>query len=618
MGQSLKQSLRRRAKLLRMGYGRFTLHFHSAIRTGSGVLAVATPVAALMCLTCLVVYFGFDHNPTDARRLVSLMRVAQGVFLANVIYGLVLCFRKTLQTNRIIKWIVDIAVLVSLLPLMYPRPDHPWLPWLEAVLYSRAFLFGVLTAYSVVELCYALMHVTARRMMVSLLMSGSFLFFILIGSFLLMLPKCTVTPISYADSLFVATSAVCITGLTPVDVAATFTPAGLLVLAALMQIGGLGVLTFTSFFALFFSGSTSVYNQLLIRDLIYSKTMNALVPTLLYILGFTLVIELAGAVAVYMAIPDTLALSGTDRLIFAGFHSLSSFCNAGFSCLPDGMANPVLMTDGMPMYLVTSVLILAGAIGFPILVNFKDIAAGHLRRLWGRLRHRRVDLPLHMFDLNTKLVLVTTLGILAFSTVAFFILEYHNTLEGMPTGHKVVQALFNSLTPRSAGFVSVNPANFMSVTLFLVVIQMWIGGASQSLGGGIKVNTVAAIFLNVRAVITGRGRAWAFDRTLSVGSIRRANAVVALALGAFAVFTVTELFLEPQMALKPLLFEVTSALFTVGSSLGVTAELCDTSKVVLCLAMFVGRVGIISLLAGLAGSRRDHSQYFPEENIIIN
>ena len=158
----------------------------------------------------------------------------------------------------------------------------------------------------------------------------------------------------------------------------------------------------------------------------------------------------------------------------------------------------------------------------------------------------------------------------------------------------------------------------MSVTLFLVVIQMWIGGASQSLGGGIKVNTVAAIFLNVRAVITGRGRAWAFDRTLSVGSIRRANAVVALALGAFAVFTVTELFLEPQMALKPLLFEVTSALFTVGSSLGVTAELCDTSKVVLCLAMFVGRVGIISLLAGLAGSRRDHSQYFPEENIIIN
>lgn len=618
MSGKLKKIFSRRLKLLRMGYGRFTRHFNNAIRAGQTVLSVITPVAALMCLICMTVYFGFDHRPDDARRLLHMMRIAQGIFIFNVLYSLILSFRATVRSNRIVKWIVDMAMLVTFLTIIYPRPDKPWTPVLDSILYSHIFLFAVLAAYSVVELCYALMRITSRRTNPSLLMSGSFLFFILIGSFVLMLPRCTLVPLSYTDSLFVATSAVCITGLTPVDIASTFTPSGLLVLALLMQIGGLGVLTFTSFFALFFSGSASVYNQLLIRDLIYSKTMNALIPTLLYILGFTLVIEAAGAAAIYMAIPDSLGLEGSDKVIFAAFHSLSSFCNAGFSCLPDGMANPALMTDGLSVYLVTSVLIFAGAIGFPILVNFKEIAAGQLRKLWGRLRHRTVNVPLHLFDLNTKLVLVTSLGILAFSAVAFFVLEYNNTLAGMSLQQKLVQSLFNSLTPRSAGFVSVNPADFMSLTLFLVVIQMWIGGSSQSLGGGVKVNTLAAIYLNVRSVVTGQRRAMAFGRMISIGSIRRANAVVVLAIGAFIIFTVAELILEPAMALKPLLFEVTSALFTVGSSLGATASLCDASKITLCLAMFVGRVGIISLLAGLAGSRRDKSQYFPEENIIIN
>lgn len=601
-----------------MGYGRFTRHFNSAIRAGRRTLGAITPICALLCLTCMVVYFGFDHVPADARRLLHLIRLTQGVFLLNVIYGLVLSFRTTLRDTPWVKWVVDLALLMTLAPILYPRPEHPWVPWLESVLYSRIFLFTVLATYSVFELCYGVMRLISRRTNPSLLMSGSFLFFILIGSFILMLPKCTLQPMSYTDALFVSTSAVCITGLTPVDVAATFTPAGLAVIAVLMQIGGLGVLTFTSFFALFFSGNASVYNQLLIRDLIYSKTMNSLIPTLLYILGFTMVIEIAGAAAIYFAIPDSLGLQGADKFIFAGFHSLSSFCNAGFSCLPDGMANPILMADGMSVYLVTSVLIFAGAIGFPILVNFKDILAGQIRRLWGRIRHRRTNVPLHLFDLNTKLVLATSLSILAISTAAFLILESNNTLAGMSPAEKVVQSLFNSLTPRSAGFVSVNPSEFMSVTLFIVVIQMWIGGSSQSLGGGIKVNTVAAILLNVRSVITGRRRAWAFDRTLSVGSIRRANAVVALAAGAFIVFGVTVLLLEPHMPLKALLFEVSSALFTVGSSLGITSALSDPSKVVMCVAMFVGRVGIISLLAGLAGTRRDFSDYFPEENIIIN
>lgn len=461
------------------------------------------------------------------------------------------------------------------------------------------------------------MRIIGRRTNPALLLSSSFIIFILIGSFMLMLPKCTITPISYVDSLFVSTSAVCITGLTSVDIPTTFTPLGLLVIAVLIQIGGLGVITFTSFFAIFFSGAPSIYSQLLIRDMVYSKTINNLIPTLLYILTFTIIIELIGATAIYFTIPDALDMTVSDKIIFSGFHSLSSFCNAGFSCLPDGLSNQALLNGNQSIYLVTSLLIFAGAIGFPILVNFKDILVNWVKRIL--LHHGRYEVRLiHSYDLNTKLVLITTLSILAIGTVCFFLLEYNNTLAGMPFSKKVIQSLFNSLIPRSAGFSSVNPSMFLPVTMLLIIVQMWIGGASQSLAGGIKVNTFAAVLLNVRAVIRGQSAATAFNRRISVGSIRRANTVLAMAIASFLMYATSILLLEPQLSSRDILFEVSSALFTVGSSLGITDQLCPLSKIILSTAMFVGRVGILSLLIGFASSSRDKSVHYPADNIIIS
>ena len=620
MRPRLPSAIARRWRLLTLAHGRFTRHFAAAIGHGALILSVLCAIAAIGCIVCLLLYFGIDRSDRLASGLSAALHAAQLTFVTAVAYNLVFRFRALARSTPPLMWGVYALLLLTVAPLIYPRPHSPWIPWLDTILYSRHFLFSVLAVYSVLELSFGLMRVIARRTNPSLLLSASFLFFILLGSLALMLPRCTVVPISYIDSLFVATSAVCITGLTPVDVGATFTPLGLTVLAVLMQIGGLGVLTFTSFFAIFFSGTTSVYNQMLVRDLVYSKTMNSLFPTLLYILAFTLTVEALGAVAVYLTTPPELGLTPARRIAFAAFHSLSSFCNAGFTNIPGGMSNAALMAYGQSLYTVTSVLIFAGAIGFPILVNFKDILAAWLRRAWAALRGVSApsDIPLHLFDLNTKLVLVTSVGILVFSSVAFFFLEYHNTLAGLSLPVKINQAVFNSLTPRSAGFVSVSPADFLPLTMLLVVVQMCIGGASQSLGGGIKVNTVAAVFLNVRAILTGSRRPWAFRRTISIASVRRANTVIVLAIASFLIITALLLALEPAMPLRPLLFEITSALFTVGSSLGATPLLAPASKAILCVAMFIGRVGIISLLAGFIGQRRDFSQYLPEENIIIN
>lgn len=615
----LRLEIKHRLTVASHAFRRLTTRFTPAIRAISRMLGVVAFVASVACLVGMTVYFGFEHSPAEARRLMRLVRSAQALFIANILFNMVFCFRDTMRQTRIIKWIVDIAVLTTLLPLLYPHPQHPWIPFLEQILYSKAFLFPVLTAYSAVDISYGIMKTMGKRTNPSLIMSVSFLLFILIGSCILMMPKCTVGGISYVDSLFVATSAVCITGLTTIDISQTFTPTGLLVLGVLVQTGGLGVMTFTSFFALFFSGDTSVYSQLMVKDMIYSKTINALLPTLLYILGFTLVIEAIGAAAFFMCVHGTLGMTVEEELVFSAFHALSAFSNAGFSNIEGGLSNPLLLHSSQSVYLVASALIFAGGIGFPTLMNFKSAIALRCRRLWHSLTGRGKMLnPAHVYDLNTRIVLATTLSVFLISSLLFFIFEYDNTLAGMSLRDKIVQSVFNSFVPRSSGFSSVNPGGMLNITLIMFVVLMWIGGASQSTAGGIKVNTFAAMLLNLKAVVLGRDRVTAFRRTISRPSLRRAHAVIGLSIVSFVIYAMVLVGLEPHLPTRALLYEAASALFTVGTSLGITPQLGLPAKLLLCTAMFLGRVGIISLLIGIAGTHNDPSAKFPADNIIIN
>lgn len=598
---------------------RFKIHSASTLRfTGSAVELLAI-MASVACIVCVIVLMGYDKSLAHREGLKYVIRCCQGMFVVNVMYHLIFEFHRTCSSNKLIKWILDVAIVLTVIPWLIPRPLHPWLPWLCDFLYSRWFVYPVLMAYSVLTLSYGIIKAIGKRTNPSLLLSGSFMVIILAGSLLLQLPRCTYAPLDYCDSLFVSTSAVCITGLTPVEVYSTFTPLGQLILLILIQVGCLGLMTFTSFFALFFSGNTSIYSQLMLKDIVYSRSMNALIPTLRYIFAFTVTVEAIGAALVYLSVRGTMGLTPADELWFSVFHSVSSFCNAGFSVLPQGLSNPLLLKGNLSIYWVTSILIIAGAIGFPILTNFKDTLLEHMRRFWRSIRRKGAGPRIvHNYNMNTRIVL-TTFGLLfAVGCVVFFILEYDNTLAGMSFPEKVTQSVFNSATPRSAGFSSVNPSGFLPSTLIMVMFLMWIGGGSQSTAGGIKVNTFAAICLNLRAIVTGRSTVTAFSRTIAVGSIRRANAVVALSIISYFLFSFILVILEPALSTKDLLFEALSALFTVGSSLGVTPRLSAASEVLLCVAMFLGRVGIISLLTGITPQKRDGGAKFPNDVIIIS
>ncbi|MDE6145254.1 MAG: potassium transporter, partial [Muribaculaceae bacterium] len=429
-----------------------------------------TVAASLVCLVALTLYAGFDHSVVRYAHVEPWLNACLGVFALNILFNLILRFKDTMRETKPLKWIADGLIMVTLLVSLFSESYETTVPVVRRLLLSHIFSAIILGMYAAVYLCSALIRSLGRRTNPSLILSVSFLMVIGLGSLLLMLPKCTVDGISPIDALFVSTSAVCICGLTSVDVPATFTPLGIAIIAVMMQVGALGVMTITSSFALFFSGNASIYSQLMVRDMFYSRTINSLLPTLGYTLIFTLVVEALGAVAVYLSITGVFpGLTSAQEWAIAGFHSLSAFCNAGFSNIPDGMANPALMRGNQLVYLVISLLVIAGGIGFPILVNTKDAIGERFSRLYSRLLHRpEPPRHPHLYNMNTRVALMTSGVLFLITMVLFLVFEWNGVLAGMSPYAKLVQGVFNSTTPRSSGFVSVNPAGFMPATLLMV------------------------------------------------------------------------------------------------------------------------------------------------------
>jgi Trk-type K+ transport system membrane component len=425
--------------------------------------------------------------------------------------------------------------------------------------------------------------------------------------------------ISLVDALFTATSSVCVTGLSTVDLATTFSTDGLIIIALLIQVGGLGVMTITSFFALFFMGNTGLYDQFALRDMVGSDTFSSLMSTLLYILGFTLGIEAIGAFFIWTTIHGELGMGLTDEILFSVFHSISAFCNAGMSTLSGNLGNPMIIQGHGSFFVTISLLIILGGIGFPILVNFKQVLSYNIRYLFAKIvRHKTPAKYPHLTRLNTKIAISWTLTLLIIGTALFAFTEWNNAFAGMSISDKLAHSFFNAASPRTGGFNSVNLASFSLLTLIVYMIMMWIGGASQSTAGGIKVNTLGVAFASFMSVVRGEKSVRMFNREISDSSVRRAYATIFGSVMMILICFITLLSLEPNLEPFDLFFETISALGTVGASLGITAELSVASKVLVAVMMFVGRVGIITVAMSLF-SRKEQPHYrLPEENVIIN
>ena len=584
-------------------------------------LAAITYLGSLALLAGVVFEHGFLLSPKHIEHLNMLYKVVWIIFLVDVILHILLEYRKVKLSYRKVTWTLSWLLFLTLIPIIFNRPEREGAVFeIWAFLNSKLYCVSLLILFSVLNLSNGVMRLLGKRTNPSLILAVSFLAIIAVGTGLLLLPKCTIDGISWVDALFVSTSAVCVTGLSPVDVSTTFTTGGLIVIIFLIQIGGLGVMTLTSFFTMFFMGNTTLYNQLVVRDMVSSNSLNSLFSTLLYILTFTLVVEGIGMVAIWFSIQGTLGMNFEQEMAFAAFHSISAFCNAGFSTLSGNLGNPLLMSGHNSLYITVSVLVILGGIGFPILVNFKDIAAYHITHWRQRMQKTAVARvkQQHLYNLNTKIVLVVTSVLLLLGTVCIAAFEWNNSFAGMPVVDKWVHAFFNSACPRTAGFNSVDLSTFGVQTILIYMLLMWVGGAAQSTAGGIKVNAFAVVVLNLRATLLGSDRVEVFGRELSYGSIRRSNATVFFSLVILFAFLFMLSFLEPGISIMALAFECISALSTVGSSLGATSLLGDSSKLLVAVLMFIGRVGLLTVVMGIIKQKKHLKYHYPSGNIIIN
>ena len=585
-----------------------------------GGIDAVTFLAALALIGGVVYEHGFIISEGAEADLGVLYRTVWGVFLVQTTMHIGLAYRETLKKYRTFTWVLNILLYLTLIPVIFFEPESGALKYFWLFLNNRIFQLILLLLLSLLRLSSGVIGLLGKRTNPSLILAGSFFLIICIGTGLLMLPRCTVDGISWVNALFVSTSAVCVTGLVPVDVATTFTSLGQLVIIILIQIGGLGVMTLTCFFAMFFMGNTSVYNQLAVRDMISSDSLSSLLSTVIYILFFTLVIKGAGMLVLFLNIHGTLGMTVQQEMVFAAFHSISAFCNAGFSTLSENLGNPLVMQHHNLLYITISVLIILGGIGFPILVNFKHIAGYHLKRLFYFIRTGKRDRQRirHLYNLNTKIVLLTTLILLTGGTIAILLFEWNGAFAGMSMPDKWVQAFFNATCPRTAGFTSIGLTSFSLQSLLLMLLLMFIGGAAQSTAGGVKVNAFAAAVLSLFAVIRGKSRVEVFRRQLSVDSIRRSNATLVMYLMILFLGVFVLRVLEPHASLLALVFECTSALSTVGSSLGLTPALGEAGKLFVSLLMFIGRVGVITIVLGFVPPQKHTKYKYPDDNLIIN
>lgn len=446
----------------------------------------------------------------------------------------------------------------------------------------------------------------------------SFLGMIFVGTLLLMLPRATHEGISAIDALFTATSAVCVTGLIVVDTGTYFTSLGQTIILILIQMGGLGIMTFASYFSYFFRGKSSYEHQIMLRDMTNSEKIGEVFSVLKKIVLLTLGIEAVGAIIIFFSLDPGTVTGFMNQVFFSIFHSISGFCNAGFSTLANSLYEPEFKFN-YPLQLIIVTLFILGGIGFPILFNVYKYFTYYFKNQYAKMLHpaNSVYTP-WIININTRIVLVTTSILLAAGTVLFYFFEYDNTLEEHSWFGKIVVAFFGAATPRTAGFNSVDMSALNFSTLMIIFILMWIGASPGSTGGGIKTSTFALTTLNFISLARGKDRVEVFKREISDLSIRRAFALMALSLMVIG----TSIFLiasfDEEKTLLSIAFECFSAYSTVGLSIGITPELSSASKVVIICTMFIGRVSMLTILIAMLRRVKYLNYKYPQEEILMN
>lgn len=427
-----------------------------------------------------------------------------------------------------------------------------------------------------------------------------FLSVILIGSILLTLPISSSSGEStnFLDALFTATSAVCVTGLVTFDTGTYWTVFGQTVIMVLIEIGGLGFMSFTTLIAIILGKKITLRERLILQDAMNTFNIQGLVRMVKYVLIFTISVQFFGALLFSTQFVPSFGLS--KGIFYSVFHSISAFCNAGFDIFGHGNSLMDYNTNAV-VILVASALIIIGGLGFAV---------------WSELYNLK---NLRRASLHSKMVILVTTILILGGTVLMFVFEYKNpnTIGEMSFLDKVMNSFFAAITPRTAGFNSISTDGMTTAGQFLTIILMFIGGSPGSTAGGVKTTTIGILIITVICIIRGREDTEVFKKRFSKDLVYKAFTLVTLGFSLVIIVTMILSYTEKGSDFMSLLYETTSAFGTAGLSLGLTPDLSRVGKILIICMMYLGRVGPLTVVLSITRKKINSGIKYPEGKILI-
>jgi trk system potassium uptake protein len=555
---------------------------------------------SLLVLIALLTEYGFEMRGSSERFIYAISYLLIFLFVINK--TLILFFSNS-KINEIKKlkfpYLFTLLLLFQYLLIacgVYKR----FIPYDSNTIYYHAvtqlFIFFIFS-YSLSKA--NITYVLNRKFKPVQLLILSFIILIIIGALLLKMPSATVTGnITFIDALFTSTSAVCVTGLIILDTAVYFTTFGKIIIMLLIQLGGLGIMTSTAFLTMLFFNKITVSERFMLRE-IYTHESLPDIPNIVKTIFFsTISLELISSILLFFAwFKDFPTIK--MAIFHSIFHSISAFCNAGFSTFSESL---LLYKDNIPVNLIISFLIILGGIGFLTIFNIV---------LNIKTRNKKI------ISTHTKIVLTAT-GLLLFSgTIIIFLLEYRNSFSDFTLKEKILSAFFQSVSSRTAGFNTIEIGLLTIPTYLFISLLMFIGGSPGSTAGGIKTTTIGILIATVFCTLKNKESVELFKRKIDNQTVFKALSLLVLSLS-YIFITFILLFLVENKPPITIFFEVLSAFGTVGLSTGITPYLSTIGKILILITMFLGRLGPITIALAVSKQHKNNSLQYPvDSNIMI-
>lgn len=580
------------------------------------VIRVANMAAAALVAVTFAMLFGYE-KPYFAPQVLYVTQAALLIYF--VAEKLLRFFNTQFKSEFFRVFWPQVPILAGLLialigPNRWFGADDP-----AAVRQAAIGIFLVIQV--VFKVCRTVVNLAASGRNPTLTLISSFLILILVGAVTLWLPKSAVDErIKPVDALFTATSATCVTGLIVKDTGSDFSFMGQVVILSMIQFGGLGIVVFGAVFALLLGQALTVRESVAMQDLLSARTLSRIGSMIVFIFIGTILLETMGTVSLLGMWDNQPQWTGgqNQRWFYSIFHSISAFCNAGFSLFPNSFVD---YRRSWCVYTVICPLIILGGLGFQVLYDLWSVGVERLRRFLKNRLIRQTEIanqPPLRTTLQTKIVLTVSATLIVFGAAVILLLE-HYVGGGSSTSGGLRGALFQSITARTAGFNTVDISSLSPASQFILILLMFCGGSPGSTAGGIKTVTLAVVLMTAIAALRKRSEVEMFGRSVRIVIVGRAITVTllfaAVLFTAALALTITER--ASGFKMSQIFFEAGSALGTVGLSTGITPKLTTAGKLIIIVVMLVGRLGPLTLLAALTFNIRPAKYSYPDEAIIV-